>query len=1196
MRTSSDPATLPPYIGARPFRRNETIYGRARESRDLLSLLVGDRIVLLNSPSGAGKTSLIQAALIPRLEQRRFLVRPTIRVGVPAPLAGANRYVLSVMQSLEEARPANEQLPPSTLASLSLDAYLSQHTPATATNGQVLIFDQFEEVLTLDPSGEEERLQFFTQLGDALADPWRWALFAIREEYVAALLEQYAHLVPTRFSNSFRLNLLGVEAASEAIRGPAGSQGVEFEAGVAEALARDLAMIVVQDSSGQAVERVGLSVEPVQLQVVCYRLWERRFPAGAVAQQVISAADVAALGSIDNALEEYYASGVARAAAAGQVPERLVRAWVDTQLITRQGFRSQVLAGNESSFGLNDATVDALTNAYLVREERRRGVTWLELAHDRLIAPLRANNARWFAENLSPLQRQAEIWMAQGQPESLLFREAELATAETWASTHQDELTSQETLFLENCREEQRRLEERARTARRMRTLAIGASIAAGLAMVAFLVAFNFYTQANASYQRAEMARMTAESSSRMSRARELAAGAHTQIQSNPQRALLLALRAVNTTEPGDPDLPEIRQILQQTVQEARLRWVMETPDLVDVALSPDGESIVGTTFDGEVLRWPNDGSNLPLQRTATHTGSTNGIAFSPDGRFVATSGGDSAIRLWSFPEMTLLRTSMVYSPTLLAQIRFSPDGQLLSANSYDDSTIYLLKTADLSLATPPLVHPDLVNALDFSPDGRWLATAGNDGVARIWETSSGALVAELEQRRNLDGTSYPLYSIAFSPTQSNLLVTSGQDALIHVWDVASGREERTLFGHSNSILQLAFAPNGAFLASASSDTSIRIWDVAAGQELFSLHDHSGAVFRIAFTPDSAGLISAGYDRSIRRWDLPMVHGQAVYGVAYSPDGRMIVSTANGKDLKVWDATSQALLHTFTTDEYYLINPTFSPDGQSIAAAGASGSAYLWSLADMQAAPRTIMAHPGGCYAVAWSPDGNFVATSGVDTSVRVWAVADLAIQRELTAEAGQITSVSWSADGQFLAAASQNDLLIWNVTAGILIPKPDTFTNAKAVAWSPHGLRLAVVWQNQPPTVYNIEDETKVVLEQNPSGAERIHFSADGNRVVLPNTDGSVRVWESHTGQLVLAIMGSRSPNDARFSPDGNQVIIADAGGFVRLALLDANQLKERASQRAMRDFTVDECSTYAIDPCTWNPGLNLRSSSGRE
>ncbi|NTW02149.1 MAG: hypothetical protein HGA19_12825, partial [Oscillochloris sp.] len=317
-----------PYIGARPFHRNETIYGRAREARDLLSLLVGDRIVLLNSPSGAGKTSLIQAALIPRLEQRCFAVRPIIRVGAASPVPGGNRYLLSVMQSLEDAHPPIDQLAAEELAKLSLDSYLTLRCSQGAENGQVLIFDQFEEVLTLAPTEEEARVAFFTQLGDALANPWRWALFAIREEYVAAL-EHYANLIPTRFDNTFRLDLLSVEAAVAAIDGPAQARGISFCEGIAEGLARDLAKIVAQDAESKLVELAGISVEPVQLQVVCYRLWERRFP-GEIADtagQTISAEDVQVIGSIDNALEEYYASGVARAAAAGQVGERAIRSW-----------------------------------------------------------------------------------------------------------------------------------------------------------------------------------------------------------------------------------------------------------------------------------------------------------------------------------------------------------------------------------------------------------------------------------------------------------------------------------------------------------------------------------------------------------------------------------------------------------------------------------------------------------------------------------------------------------------------------------------------------------------------------------------------------------------------------------------------------------------------------------------------------
>ncbi len=78
-----------PYIGPRSFQTGEAIYGRNREVRELLGLLIAERIVLLHSPSGAGKTSLVQAALIPRLQEQDFAVLPVMRVSLDPPLVSS---------------------------------------------------------------------------------------------------------------------------------------------------------------------------------------------------------------------------------------------------------------------------------------------------------------------------------------------------------------------------------------------------------------------------------------------------------------------------------------------------------------------------------------------------------------------------------------------------------------------------------------------------------------------------------------------------------------------------------------------------------------------------------------------------------------------------------------------------------------------------------------------------------------------------------------------------------------------------------------------------------------------------------------------------------------------------------------------------------------------------------------------------
>src|SRR4051794_14653143 len=111
-----------PYVGPRAFTTGEHLYGRDRESKVLRNLLIAERIVLLHSPSGAGKTSLIQAALVPAMQKEQFRVLPVMRVSLqpqhPVAAGGAtpNRFILSLLLSLEAGLPEEEQLPLEQLA------------------------------------------------------------------------------------------------------------------------------------------------------------------------------------------------------------------------------------------------------------------------------------------------------------------------------------------------------------------------------------------------------------------------------------------------------------------------------------------------------------------------------------------------------------------------------------------------------------------------------------------------------------------------------------------------------------------------------------------------------------------------------------------------------------------------------------------------------------------------------------------------------------------------------------------------------------------------------------------------------------------------------------------------------------------------------------------------------------------------
>jgi hypothetical protein len=583
-----------PYIGPRSFTTGETLYGRDHETYKLLNLLIAERVVLLYSPSGAGKTSLIQAAIIPQLLEEGFAVLPVIRVGTEPPAASAefsvltdelsataqdsnrsdapshnsalNRYVLSALLSLEEELPAERQLPLERLVGMSLADYLAhRESDLPSSDGIVLIFDQFEEVLTIDPTDTAAKHVFFQQLGAALRDRKRWALFAMREDYLAPL-DPYLRPIPTRLGTRFRLDLLEEQAARQAMQRPARLAGVQFTDAAAQALADDLRRVLVQRPDGTTEEQLGAYVEPVQLQVVCYRLWSQLSPDA----DEIGVDAVAAVGDVDSALTAYYVERVATIAGATGVRERAIRDWFDTQLITEQGIRGQVLQGTDHSAGLANRAIWPLIDAHLVRGEKRRGATWFELAHDRLIEPVRKDNAAWRAANLSVLQRQAALWDRQSRPEGLLLRDAALAEAERWAAAHAEELTSTEHEYLESSRSLREIILRARRANRRVRILAAVASLAFVIAVALAALAFGARQQAveaaqqqataaqeahiaeaNAQTEKqnalsafgtAEAERGRADQQSRIAFVRQIAAQSSDSRFDRPQRSLLLAL------------------------------------------------------------------------------------------------------------------------------------------------------------------------------------------------------------------------------------------------------------------------------------------------------------------------------------------------------------------------------------------------------------------------------------------------------------------------------------------------------------------------------------------------------------------------------------------------------------------------------------------------------------------------------
>lgn len=386
------PNDFTPFVGPRPFKREDAhlFFGRTNEADEMLSLVVSEREVLLYAQSGAGKTSLLNAGLRPKLEVEGFEVLPIARVRYESreeiqTRQVANVYVFNVLAGWSALAPNVKQLDKVTLAN-----FLAELPPQLDKEGlprpRLLIFDQFEELFTFYPERAGDRRGFFEQVRDALnRNRLLRVIFAMREEYIAELTS-YATILPEKLRTRFRLERLREPAALEAVTEPLAHSRYSFAPDVAEELVGELLQVNVGDKAHPVR---GEYVEPVQLQVVCDALC-RRLPPNT---SVITLEHVQRFGSVNEALANFYKGCLKQTTRTTHVWGGRLRKWFGETLITPEGVRDAIRQGPKKTGGLPNKAVQKLEELHLIRGEERPGRgRWYELTHDRFIGPIQEVN------------------------------------------------------------------------------------------------------------------------------------------------------------------------------------------------------------------------------------------------------------------------------------------------------------------------------------------------------------------------------------------------------------------------------------------------------------------------------------------------------------------------------------------------------------------------------------------------------------------------------------------------------------------------------------------------------------------------------------------------------------------------------------------------------------------------------------
>ncbi|WP_434099636.1 nSTAND1 domain-containing NTPase [Streptomyces minutiscleroticus] len=523
------------------------------------------------------------------------------------------------------------------------------------------------------------------------------------------------------------------------------------------------------------------------------------------------------------------------------------------------------------------------------------------------------------------------------------------------------------------------------------------------------------------------------------------------------------------------------------------------------------------------------------------HTGAVYLTSFDPSGNLLATAGYDRTVRLWDVSDPTRPRRlggPLTGHTSWVSTALFSPDGRTL-VSAGDDGTIRLWDVRDPGhprrLGSPLNGHGGTIYLLAFSPDGRTLASASDDGAVRLWDVAERSRPTALA---TLTGHTAAVRAVAFSP-DGRTLATGGNDDTIRLWDTADVRHPRrigtALEGHSGLVHSVAFSPDGRTLASGSADDTVRLWDVAdpgdAQQIGTPLTGHTGPVWSVAFSPDGDMLAAASADSTASLWNV----GDPAYP---SQVGEPLAGGSG---------------------EMYALG--FSPDGRTLATGNGDSKVRLWSL------PGSDMVGEVG----AFRPDGGVLATAARDGRIRLWDVAaadrPVALSEPFMSAGDVARSLVFSPDGRTLAALTggENTFQLWDVADpahpvphGPPVKLRTRYAGADALAFGPDGRTLATDHDDRTVQLWDVADPSRPRPLGKPLTGHKgyvngLAFSPDGRTLASGSADGTVRLWDVTDPRRATPrgapLKGHSGPvNTLLFSPDGRTLASGGDDDTVRL------------------------------------------------
>jgi WD40 repeat protein len=586
-------------------------------------------------------------------------------------------------------------------------------------------------------------------------------------------------------------------------------------------------------------------------------------------------------------------------------------------------------------------------------------------------------------------------------------------------------------------------------------------------------------------------------------------------------------------------------------------------------AFNREGTLLITGGLDKLIRVWEANGNQI--MELAGHTAPVRTAVFSADSNLILSCSSDKTISLWNRRGDRLLtmtgHTGAVWSAC------FSPDEQIIASASAD-KTMKLWRRDGSEICTLQ-GHRGDVRAVLFSPDGQWLISGGADKNILIWSVDGRLL-------KTVKGHTADIRCLDISPNGA-LLISGSGDNILKLWQIdwelvrsslVNGTGETgdelvpdraiaevfSIEAHTSAIRSLSFSPDGSTIATGSADKNIRLWDLL-GRELKTFKGHDEAVRAISFSPDGKLLLSGGLDSTARIWHIQhrmqrlfYGHNAAVRTISFSPDGNHIASGGLDNKMNIWDLQGNILQSIEL--EYNVMSLCYSPDGKYMAIGSGDSAIALWSVAKTPQLVRNFTGHSTAIWSVDISPDGQHLISGSGDKLAKVWRIDGTELAT-LRGHRSTIWTVKFSPDGQHLISGSGDDTVkLWNLQGQELHTLRGHRGAVWSVCFSPDGQLILSGSSDGTLKLWNLQGELLNTFRGHESVIWAVSFSHDGRNIISASSDNTIRLWNLNGKEMQTLSCPDHTPITLSCHPQGKSFVSGHGSNAIGLWNFDLSYL----------------------------------------